>query len=279
MTSLVSPQWLHANLNAPNLVLLDASITHSIHAPSHPNSVCTSTIPTARAFDLKRVFADSSSPFPNTIPPISTFEQACQQLGIHQDDQIVVFDREGIYSSPRVWWLFQVMGHQKVVVLDGGLPHWVAQGFPTQNRINSSYPIGDFKAVFQTELLVTFQQIKGNIQTQDFTVVDARSSARFDGTQPEPRAHLKSGHIPNSINIPYQEVLKNGCYQAPDMLNAYFVDKCQGATNLVFSCGSGMTACIVMLACQISYTNSPKLYDGSWTEWAERNHLTTIIES
>ena len=230
--------------------------------------------PSARRVKLKKVFLDKDSPFPNTIPNPQEFESEARKLGINQESEIVVYDTKGVYSSPRLWWLFKVMGHENISVLDGGLPDWIKSGFPTEETHTESFELGDFEVNFNRTSVVEFNQVTDNIREHNFLIVDARSEDRFNGTGKEPRKHLKSGKIDNSVNIPFKEVLVNGKYKSRDELNALFEEKCQGEKDLVFSCGSGITACIVMLASQMSYSKSQKVYDGSWTEWAERNKLT-----
>lgn len=275
MREIVSTQWLNQNLSNSNLIILDASLKTSANGKEFEKF--DRTIPKARRFDLKNVFLDKKSLFPNTVPKPEIFEFECRKLGINKDSEIVVFDNNGIYSSPRVWWVFKVMGHQNISVLDGGLPDWIENEFQTEKEHVETFELGDFEAQYDKTLVVNFQQISENTIEKKFTVVDARSESRFNGTGKEPRKHLKSGRIENSVNIPYQEVLEYGKYKSKNKLNALFEKRCNNEKELVFSCGSGMTACIVMLACQIGYGNSLKVYDGSWTEWAERNNLKDVV--
>ncbi|WP_282015199.1 sulfurtransferase [Marinifilum flexuosum] len=275
MKKIVSAEWLHKNLSNPKLIILDASI--ETNASGKEFEKFEQTIPLARRFDLKNVFLDKTCPFPNTIPRPQEFESECRKLGINNDSEIVVFDNNGVYSSPRVWWLFNVMGHQKICVLNGGLPNWIKHGFRTEKEHIKTYGVGDFEVKFDKTLIVDFEQMVNNTIDKKFTTVDARSESRFNGTGKEPRKHLKSGKIENSINIPYQDVLQDGKYKSKSELNKLFEEKCKDEKELVFSCGSGISACIVMLACQIGYANSLKVYDGSWTEWAERNNLKTLV--
>ena len=275
MKEIVSATWLYKKRNDPKLIILDASIDTSASGKAFEKFAC--TIPKARQFDLKHVFVDKTSPFPNTIPSPKAFELACKKLGINQDSEIVVFDTSGIYASPRAWWLFKVMGHEKVAVLNGGLPDWVECGFHTDTKHLETFEMGDFKANFDETSVIHFEEVVKNTTDKKFTIVDARSESRFKGTGKEPRKQLQSGHIQNSVNIPYQDVLQDGKYKSKDELKQLFKEKCGNEKELVFSCGSGMTACIVLLANRIADSDSLKLYDGSWTEWAERNDLKTIV--
>jgi len=271
MKEIVSANWLHENLMVDNLILLDASINST--ALGKTSDLSQITIPNSRYFDLKNNFSNQESPYPNSLPNENQFESECRSLGINKTSKIVVFDNLGIYSSPRVWWLFKVMGHRKIYVLNGGLPEWIKKGFETSEKTIEKYKSGDFKAVFQKKYFKSYLDILENVDMKSYTVIDARSEGRFSGTEKEPRKHLKSGHIPNSINIPYNEVLENGKFRTELELKEVFDEKCSNTQDLVFSCGSGLTACIVMMACEISYKKSKRLYDGSWTEWAELQNL------
>lgn len=271
MPELTSIDWLHENLNAEDLILLDASLkTTAQDEDSEHESV---TIPGARYFDLKGSFSERDSPFPNMLPAEEQFELECQKLGINQTSKIVVFDNRGIYSSPRVWWMYKTMGHENVSVLNGGLPAWLEKGFPVQNIESKEYESGDFKAVFSKEAVKSYHDIVDNVKTGLFNIVDARSEGRFNGTDNEPRKHLKSGHIPNSINIPYSTVLENGKFKSESELQRLFEHKCSDEKDFVFSCGSGLTACIVLLAYEVAFKKGKYIYDGSWSEWAERQGL------
>lgn len=258
-------------MNDESLIVLDVSITTT--AEGKYGMFSNMTIEGSRYFNIEDHFSDKLSQFPNTLPSENHFEKGCRALGINTNSKIIVFDNLGVYSSPRVWWMFKTMGHQKVSVLNGGLKSWIAMGFPAVERTAIAYELGDFKAKFNSSNVVNFQQVKQNIQKKDFKIVDARSEGRFNGTANEPRKHLQSGNIIDSINIPYTDVLKNGQFKSITELHKIFVDKCVDDTKLVFSCGSGLTACIVLLANEISHKGNSRLYDGSWTEWAELNNL------
>jgi len=275
MNEIVSIEWLHQYLNHPDLIILDASLNAT--AEGNTGDTLLKTIPGARFFDIKNNFSNPNSSLPNTLPNETQFETECQKLGIRRNSKIVVFDSLGIYSSPRVWWLFKLMGHREISVLDGGLPAWIDSGYSTETRRPKHHELGDFKAALQSKYVKNYQDVLDNVHTKTFTIVDARSQGRFNGSADEPRKHLKSGHIPDSINIPYGEVLTNGKFKTASELQRVFNRKYDDQKELVFSCGSGLTACIVMLANVIAFHKSRTIYDGSWTEWAERQNLKTDV--
>ncbi|MEP4531821.1 MAG: sulfurtransferase [Cyclobacteriaceae bacterium] len=276
MNELVSIEWLKDNLYKKDLILLDSSLTKTIDGKN--SEFKDLSIPTARYFDLKANFSDRKSPYPNTIPTKEQFELECQKLGINNSSEIVIFDNLGIYSSPRVWWMFKVMGHDKVSVLNGGLNEWIKQKLQTKKRTHKTYEVGNFQASLNENYVVNYSTIKLNIDQQTFTLIDARSKGRFDGTDNEPRKELKSGNIKNSINIPFKDVLSDGKYKPKEELKKLFGDKCNYNDKVVFSCGSGLTACIVLLACEIAFKKGKFVYDGSWTEWAEKNNLKNVVQ-
>ena len=270
MNHIVSTDWLYEHLHEEDLILLDASLPKT--AEGKPSSHAGITIAGARFFDLKDKFSDSTSPFPNTIPTPTDFQRESRALGINSSSKVVVMDNMGLYSSPRVWWMFKAMGHENVAVLDGGLPAWIDAGYETVPVQEAEYDAGDFKASFQPALVKDYDDVVDNVSTASFTIVDARSEGRFNGTAPEPRKELKSGSIPNSANIPYQAVLEGGKFKKESELRAVF-DKLEDADNLVYSCGSGLTACIIMMAGKLAGRKDMTVYDGSWTEWAELQGL------
>lgn len=258
---IVSVAWLHEHLQDPELIILDAIL----EMPSEDIQ-----IKGARTFDIKNKFSDTNSPLPNTVPNPDAFATACRKIGIQSSSKIVVYDTKGIYLSPRAWWLFKVMGHEKVWVLDGGLPAWIKEGYPTEKRQEQSYEKGNFTANFQPQLFKTKEQILENIQSEEALLVDARSADRFLAETEEPRAGLRSGHIPGSLNIPYTQVLKDGKYLPKEELKKILPlqDK-----PLLFTCGSGVTACINLIAYELVSDNPKAIYDGSWTEWGQEESL------
>ncbi len=259
-SDLVSVEWLHKNSDANNLIVLDTTINKVIS----PDSI---RIPNARFFDIKQKFSDVSAPFPSTLPSKEQFQTEAQLLGINNDSVIVVYDDKGIYSSARVWWLFKVFGFKNVAVLDGGIPQWQQDGFPIENYTGTVYDLGDFVAEFHASLMTDFNGVNEFHNEKDTLVVDARSEDRFLCKVDEPKDGLRRGTIPNSKNLPYTELFQGYRMKSIDELQIIFDSLVEHETQIVFSCGSGITACILALGATLCNYNNLIVYDGSWTEY------------
>ncbi len=270
---LVSIDWLSRHLDASNLIILDASITKVSDAKIDAVNTVKSQIKNARFFDLKKKFSDLTSEYPNTMPSPKIFSDAARQLGINSDSAIVVYDELGIYSSPRVWWMFKAMGHTNIAVLNGGLPEWKKKGMPVEKNKIFKGERGDFTTGFNPDLMRDYKDVLNSIKIENTLVIDARSENRFNGTEPEPRVGLRSGHIPNSTNLPYTELIKNGKMIAKEKLLENFSKFDAIRDRLVFTCGSGITACILALGAEIAGLQNNAVYDGSWTEWGSITEL------
>lgn len=253
---IVSVNWLQENINNPELIILNAVLD----SPPHDLQIIG-----ARTFDIKNKFSDTSTPLPNTLPKPEAFAAEARKLGINKHSKIVVYDTKGIYSSPRTWYLFKSMGHENIWVLNGGFPAWIKEGLATEKVTSKIYTEGDFEAHFKSEMFKNKEQILDNINSKEAIVIDARSSDRFHAETEEPREGLRSGHIPNSVNLPFSQVLKDGHFLPKEELRHILPHQDQ---PLYFSCGSGITACIDLIAYELISSNTPKaVYDGSWTEW------------
>lgn len=263
---LVSVSWLKENINNPDVVVLDATIPVVTDKSQIANST---VISGARFFDLKNVFSDTNAALPNTAPTPSQFEMGCRDLGINSDSVIVIYDSKGIYSSPRAWFLFKIMGHRTVSVLDGGLPEWIKNEGSYGTDYVKSHPRGNFTSNFKHTQFINVNAILENISTGNIIIIDARSENRFLGKVPEPRAGLKRGHIPNAINLPFPKLIQDGKFLPKEALKNTFDSLSIGSKPLVFSCGSGITACILFFAASLVLDNDLFLYDGSWSEWGE----------
>ncbi|PHH78331.1 hypothetical protein CDD82_3099 [Ophiocordyceps australis] len=289
---LVSPTELHEALrkNPPSPISTDPRVIPLCASWFLPNDGRTGIqvfreqrIPKARFFDLDKVI-DKRSPYPHMLPDAKRFAAAMSELGIHKDDVVVVYDTKelGIFSAPRVGWTLRVFGHPRVHLLNN-FKLWVEQGLPTESGELYSvdccpYPI----PTMETGHVAAFEDVKeiasdhNKEGAEGVQIVDARSQGRFTGQAPEPREGLSSGHMPGSINIPYTAVLdeKTKAYPSPQKLAEVF--KSAGLDPekpIVTTCGTGVTACVVDAALDVASFGSPetrRVYDGSWTEWAQR---------
>jgi len=264
-SSVVSIDWLKNNLAVPNLVVLNASIP-KVTDPSNEISG-EELIPNTRFFDLKTKFSDLSSPFPNTFPSEAQFTEEAQLLGINKDSAIVVYDDKGIYSSARAWWLFKAFGHNNVAVLDGGLPEWKKANLDTELYRPYQGKKGDFIGLENKKLMKFFEDVKSESQDNSHLIIDARSEQRFKSLVDEPREGLRRGKIPNSVNLPFEEVLVESSLKPVKELKTIFSNFAKPNDQITFSCGSGITACVLALAAEISGYQTISVYDGSWTEW------------
>ena len=264
---LICTQSLSDIINQENLVLLDASIPAVGGGGPKPAGWPETAIKGARRFDLKGEFSDQQSELSHTMPDQTQFQQAARALGVNNESQIVVYDDLGIYSSARAWWMFKAMGHQNIAVLDGGLPKWLAEQREVEQAKTGLPELGNFIAKPQPGVFSQTQDVLAAIDNPDKVILDARAEQRFLGTSPEPRAGLRSGHIPSAKNLPYQQLLTQGQLLAKEVLQRKFKSVATNEQELVFSCGSGITACILALGAQVAGYEKLSVYDGSWAEW------------
>ena len=269
---IVSAKWLFENLHDPDLVILDASVPKNVLGITPDNQGI--KIKNARVFDLKDSFSDKNSILPNTMPNEKAFEASARALGINHNSKIVVYDNIHAYSSPRAYWMFRAMGHSDVAVLDGGLPAWCKNRYPTESiNEEAPYSIGDFTATFDTSVIKGAEEVLASVQSRDCLILDARSSDRFAGTKPEPREGVRSGHIPGSVNLPFTKLLDSGFFKSKEELQLIFNEINPSEQPMTFSCGSGLTACVLLLGAEIAGHYQNAIYDGSWTEWGGRADL------
>ena len=261
---IVSVEWLNQKLDASNLIILNATMNKVTDPKSAQSSI---QIPKARFFDIKITFSNVSDPFPNAVPSENQFTKEAQKLGINKDSAIVVYDDKGIYSSARVWWLFKAFSHENVSVLDGGLPEWINCTYKTEPKKQLKVKQGDFVGIYNPKYFKFFKDIQNSIKNKKELILDARSSDRFNGLVEEPREGLRSGHIPKSKNLPYTVLFDENKLKSEKDLNSIFDTFDSNDKNLIFSCGSGITACILALGADIAGYTKLSVYDGSWTEY------------
>lgn len=266
---LVSTDWLAANLSNPDLRVIDASWHMPADGIDAKAAFDACHIPGARFFDIDDI-SDHRSDLPHMAPPIEKFMSRLRALGVGDGHQVVIYDTKGIFSAPRVWWLFQLMGKKDVFVLDGGLPKWLAEG----RDVEDLPPIirdRHMTVQRQNHMIRDVTQVAHASKLGDHEIIDARAEPRFRGEVAEPRAGLRAGHIPGSKNVPFAKVLNaDQTMKSPEELRSVFaaagVDLDKPA---ITTCGSGITAAILSLAMVHIGKTDHSLYDGSWTEWGQ----------
>lgn len=267
---LVSTEWLARHLSAPDLRVADASWYLPQTGRDARAEYISAHIPGAVFFDIEDL-SDETSALPHMLAPAPKFASRMRKLGLGDGNLIVVYDGMGVYSAPRAWWMLRAMGHEDVVVLDGGLPKWKRERRPVEDLVPHPHP-RHFTPRPNNALLREFAQVEGNLKTRREQVVDLRSAPRFAGKEAEPRPGVRPGHIPGSANVPYAELTDaTGTLKSREALIGIFrqhgVDP---SKPVVTTCGSGITAAIGMLALTAAGVCDVALYDGSWAEWGAR---------
>ena len=264
---LVSAQWLSTHLDDPNLCILDATYHMPAAQRDADAEFLTRHIPHAQRFDIDRI-KDEETDLPHMLPSAEDFERAAITLGITTHSHIVIYDTYGCFSAPRAWWMFRVFGHTNVSVLNGGLPAWTAIAAPCATGSAAARPHGNFQAEFHQELVIPHAAMV-DATTHSTQILDARSGERFRGEVPEPRAGLRSGHIPKSINIPLSSLLQpDGMMKSVSELQALFKQHALDLQQpIITTCGSGVTACGLAFALTLLGAQQVAVYDGSWAEW------------
>lgn len=271
-SALINAETLKKWQSSSQVVVLFTQMINPVN-PSENLSV-NNYIPNSLLFDFEGQFSDKTSGQPHTLPQPVEFSKEVAKLGIANDSVVVIYDAQGMFCAPRVWWMFKAMGHQKVFVLNGGISSWLELGFETQNALHVQETHVSYTANLQANLLVSKQHVLAQINQQDSNVLDARSVARFYGKAPEPRAGVRSGHIPNAKCLPFSSLIENNKIKPIDELIAQFKQlNIESTSKLIFSCGSGVTACILALSAHEVGVKDWAVYDGSWTEWGSDSSL------
>ena len=264
---LVPPEWLKERLGAPGPKVVDASWFLPAQNRNARTEFLAGHIPGAVHFDIDAI-ADRTTDLPHMLPDEATFAAAVGKLGLSDSDVIVVYDSVGLFSAPRVWWTLRAFGARDVKVLDGGLPAWKAAGFPLESG-EAKPAHAHFAAVLRNDMVRDFNAVSAALASNAATVLDARSAERFRGEAPEPRAGIASGHMPGAKNLPYDRLVgPDGRLLPPadirDVLRKAGIDLARPA---ITSCGSGVTAALLVLALARIGKEDVALYDGSWAEW------------
>lgn len=267
---IASPDWVQSRLSEPGFKLVDASWYLPAHNRDPAEEFASGHLPGAVFFDQDAI-ADHSTGLPHSIPQPDVFKSEVEKLGISDTDTIVVYDGPGIFTSPRVWWLFRLFGASNVYVLDGGHDGWRREGRPLETAVPAPPP-GRFNIDFTPGLITTFEAMQQIVAGGTSQVADARGAGRFTGEEPEPRKGMRSGHMPGAKSLPSGVFAVDGKFKSlPELKETIEAAGIDLNKPVVTTCGSGVTAAIISLALESLGHNDHTLYDGSWSEWGARS--------
>ena len=262
----VSPDWLESHLGDPNLRIVDASWYLPAQNRDATAEYLQSHIPGSVFFDQDRI-AEPGSDLPHTLPSPDVFARFAGALGLSDTNTIVVYDGPGMFTAPRVWWMLRIMGAGDVFLLDGGFDNWKREGRPTDDASPVVMP-AQFETRFDGSAVASLEMMLSIIDRGDVQIADARSPGRFEGTEPEPRDGMRSGHMPGAFNLPVISLSENGYLKDLVTLRSLFVEAgIDPARPVVTTCGSGVTAAVITLALESLGYSDNMLYDGSWSQW------------
>lgn len=262
----VSADWLQERLGAPGHSIVDASWYLPAQGRDARAEYDAGHIPGAIFFDHDEV-VEPGVALPHALPSPRHFAQYAGSMGVSSRDTIVVYDGPGFFSSPRVWWMFHIMGAEKVYLLDGGLDGWKAAGRPLTDQPTQTAGCL-FEVDFDARRVASLEDMRRIVETGEAQIADARAPGRFAGTEPEPRPGMRSGHMPGAKNLPFLNLIDNGHLRPPEELRRVFEEAGIDLDRpVVTSCGSGVTAAVITLALETLGHTDNKLYDGSWSEW------------
>ncbi len=272
-TPLVSADWLSKHLHDPDVVALDSTYFLPNVGRDALTEFGEARIPGARFFDFDGTIKDPDHSQPHMLPSPALFGEAVGKLGIDNSSFIVAYDQLGMFSVARCWWMFRVFGHDRVAVLDGGMPAWKAAGHATEAGASPDVLEKSFTAGFRPELVSSAEDVLASIGKA--RILDARARERYTGEAPEPRPGLRSGHIPQSKSLPFQSLTgEGGLMKTPDAVRQHLTDEgIEPQGQVIASCGSGVTACVLALGLFMTGQENVSVYDGSWSEWGARDDL------
>jgi len=267
----ISTSELAAELGDPDLGVIDASWHLPAAGRIGAAEFLEGHIPGSVFFDIDTI-ADVEQGLPHMLPKPGPLAEAMSALGLGDGMRFVVYDALGLYAAARVWWTLRVYGVEEVRILEGGLPKWVKEARPLEFGAARARPPRRFTPRLDESMVASLAEVRDALATGSAQVVDARPAERFRGEVPEPRAGLKSGHMPGALNLPFSEIVEHGRLKAPEALKAAFAEhKVDLVKPIITTCGSGVTAAILALAVEEAGGKVEGLYDGSWAEWGSRD--------
>ncbi len=270
--ALVDTGWLADRLGDPGIRIVDATWYLPGVDRSGRAEYAERHIPGAVYWDLDEI-ADPHDPLPHMLPDAPTFAGHMARLGIGDGLRVVVYDTVGSMTAPRVWWMLRSFGHDDVAVLDGGLAKWLAEERPT-NADAPAQGAGQFTATVRAHMVRDLAAIRANLNSAAEQVLDARGAGRFSGVEPEPRPNCRSGHIPGSLNLPYDGLIDGETktfLPAAALAERFTGAGLEPSRPVVTTCGSGVTACVLALGLHLLGRDDVAVYDGSWSEWGTRD--------
>ena len=268
-TLFIQPQTLKKICDNPNIKILDATFFLPDSGLDAEEEYKKKHIPNSVFFDINKI-ADPKNPLPHMIPSKEIFSMMMQNLGINNQDEIIIYDNSPLLSSARAWFLFRYFGHENIFILNGGLKNWEKFGGEITNK-KTIISTGDFQSKTERkDLVVNLNQMISFSNNNSKLILDARSYKRFTGEAKEPRPGLLSGHIPNSKSLPSSDLVTNdGFLKSIEELNKIFSNNdFNDSEQIIATCGSGVSACVISVALYCLGKKDVQIYDGSWTEWA-----------
>jgi len=277
--SLVDVDWLHDNLDDPQLIIFDGSW----HMPATKRNAFEEWqhehIKKAQFFDFDQRVCAPDTDLPHMMPDAQKFTEEVQKLGLNEDSVVVIYDSMGVFTAPRVWWMLRAMGFTNCAVLDGGLPAWHRAGYDIDNDEDAITPLrGNFIAKFVTGMFSKADKVLAALEDDAISVVDARPVPRFSGEAEEPRAGLRRGHMPGASNLPFPDLLDNGMLKSGQQLSKLISKHFDADKHTICSCGSGVTACVIALGAHLTGNDNVSIYDGSWSEWGLPGDLPVVCD-
>ena len=272
-TWFVGADWLAEHIDDPEIQIIDARMASPGQEDRNvAQEYLNGHIPGAVFFDIEAL-SDHTSPLPHMLPRPETFAVAMRELGVNQDKHLIVYDEGNLFSAPRAWWMLRTFGVEKVSILGGGLAGWQRDVLLLEEGA-VELPEGEFNATFNPEAVVKVTDVLLASHENTAQIIDARPAARFNAEVDEPRPGLRRGHIPGALNVPWTELVRESELKTTDELDAIFFGRGVSYDKpIIVSCGSGVTAAVVLLALATLDVPNVKLYDGAWSEWGARADL------